>query len=134
MLHTGPPGTDEMELVPKGTNVIVHSFTNHRSERLWGADAGEWKPERWEGYADEHAINFDGPDGPDGWRTTYSARNPQSLRFHPFQRAPRDCFGKNFAQAEMRVVLPVLLANLEFTRANEERGPRQRCRLVCCDM
>ena len=33
----------------------------------------------------------------------FSGKNPQSLRFHPFTRAPRDCFGKNFAQAELRV-------------------------------
>ena len=36
-----------MCLVPKGTNVLVQSFTNHRREDLWGADASEWKPERW---------------------------------------------------------------------------------------
>ena len=53
----------------------------------------------------------------DGWRTTYSARNPQSARFHPFTRAPRQCLGMNFAQAEMRVVIPLLVSRFKFTLA-----------------
>jgi cytochrome P450 len=91
-LTVGPQGSTEKVLVPKGTNVMCHNFSNHRNKELWGEDANEWKPERWEGYGDIDAINFDGPDGEDGWRTAYSARNPQSLRFHPFTRAPRQCF------------------------------------------
>ena len=39
-------------------------------------------------------------------KVIYSGRNPESKRFHPFTRGPRDCFGKNFAQAEMRIIIP----------------------------
>lgn len=108
---------DKKILIPKGTNCIIHNFSNHRNKKLWGNDANEWKPERWTGYGDVNSFNFDGPSGADGWETTYSARNPQSKRFHPFTRAPRQCFGMNFAQLEMRVVLPLLISKFEFTLA-----------------
>ena len=52
----------------------------------------------------------------------YSARNPESPRFHPFTRAPRDCYGKNFAQAEMRVVLLHLMRNFDFELAEPSRS------------
>jgi cytochrome P450 len=104
-------------LLPKGTSVMLHNFSNHRNKILWGNDANEFKPERWEGYGDVNSVNFDDSDGADGWKTVYSARNPQSARFHPFTRAPRQCFGMNFAQLEMRVVLPLLVSAFEFSLA-----------------
>ena len=56
--------TDGIDVhLPAGTNVHLHNFSNHRNCELWGEDANEWKPERWEGYGDIDAINFDGPDG-----------------------------------------------------------------------
>jgi len=118
-LHCGP-GPDDTTVVPKGTNVMVQSFTNHRRVDLWGPDAAEWKPSRWQGFGDVGSYNF--VDGDEDHTTTYSGRNPQSRRFHPFTRAPRDCFGKNFAQAEMRVVLPVLLSKFEFSLAEPTRS------------
>merc|ERR1712137_1160122 len=66
-LHTGPLGTDEQVLVPKGTTLLLQNYTNHRSKGLWGEDADEWKPERWLGYGDVDAINFSSAHGPDGW-------------------------------------------------------------------
>lgn len=117
MLHCGP-GPKDLTLVPKGTNFMLHGFTHHRDKNLWGPDANEWKPERWEGFADVNGVHFQGEIGSQNHHsTTYAARNPESERFHPFSRFPRDCFGKNFAQAEMRVVLPVLLAEMEFRLA-----------------
>ena len=137
VLHCGP-GPDDTCVVPAGTIVLVHNFAQHRNKTLWGEDADEWRVDRWEGFAERGSINFDsggGDDATDGdakdgdhYTTTYSARNPQSIRFHPFTRAPRDCFGKNFAQAEMRVVLPILLSRFEFalaepTKSKVEAGP-----------
>ena len=33
--------------VPKGTVVISANAAVNRSRSIWGADAREWKPERW---------------------------------------------------------------------------------------
>jgi cytochrome P450 len=95
-MHCGP-GPDDLSLVPKGTIVVCPGYAQHRSKRLWGEDADEWKPERWEGFGDKESFGFNEERaGSPRHTATYSALNPQSLRFHPFTRAPRDCFGKNF--------------------------------------
>ena len=33
--------------VPKDTNVYAHVLNLNRDPSIWGADAAEWKPERW---------------------------------------------------------------------------------------
>ena len=33
--------------VQKGTIVLVGIYSSNRSTALWGADAREWRPERW---------------------------------------------------------------------------------------
>jgi hypothetical protein len=34
-------------IVPENTNVYAHIFNFNRDPSVWGADAAEWKPERW---------------------------------------------------------------------------------------
>lgn len=34
-------------LVPKGTEIFLNLRACNMNKALWGADAGEWKPERW---------------------------------------------------------------------------------------
>ena len=59
--------------IKKGTNIMLHNFTNHRSTELWGPDAAEWKPERWtHGFADEGSFNFESSSAP-GERVESSA-------------------------------------------------------------
>ena len=36
-------------VVPQGTNIIIGIMALNRQKSLWGADALEWKPERWLG-------------------------------------------------------------------------------------
>ena len=33
--------------IPKGTNLIIGVHQCNRNPDVWGADAGEWKPDRW---------------------------------------------------------------------------------------
>ena len=33
--------------IPKNTNVFVQIYNLNRDPSIWGADAAEWKPERW---------------------------------------------------------------------------------------
>lgn len=33
--------------VPAGTNIIVGILACNQSQKIWGEDANEWKPERW---------------------------------------------------------------------------------------
>lgn len=34
-------------IVPKGTNILLSILGSNTDPDLWGADASEWKPERW---------------------------------------------------------------------------------------
>lgn len=33
--------------MPAGTHILVGIMACNRSKKIWGDDAGEWKPERW---------------------------------------------------------------------------------------
>lgn len=33
--------------IPKGTNLLLGLAACNKSKKIWGDDAGEWKPERW---------------------------------------------------------------------------------------
>ena len=46
-LGGGPDGKSPL-FVPKGTLLIYHVYSMHRREDLYGEDANEFKPERWE--------------------------------------------------------------------------------------
>lgn len=53
MLPLGKPviGVDGREiseiLIPAGTRITISLLHCNRDPELWGADASEWKPERW---------------------------------------------------------------------------------------
>ena len=38
------------EVVPAGTTVWLSPYLTHRRREVWGADADEYKPERWKGH------------------------------------------------------------------------------------
>mmetsp|Transcript_3323 Transcript_3323/g.8034 ORF Transcript_3323/g.8034 Transcript_3323/m.8034 type:complete len:545 (+) Transcript_3323:2-1636(+) len=106
----GPDG--KQVTLPKGTFVQIANWLRHRNPKLWGADVGEFNPEReWAPEEIWHGCPF-------------SAKNPasESGRFSPFTFPPRDCIGRNFAQMEMRVVLSHLLHNYTFTLAEPTAG------------
>ena len=44
----GPDGTSPI-VVPKGSTVQLGIYLSHRRKDIWGEDAHEFKPERWEG-------------------------------------------------------------------------------------
>jgi cytochrome P450 len=106
----------EKVTIPKGTMFMIPNYCQGRSTQLWGPDANTWCPSKWSGFADDCSINFKNSN------PQFSARNPESPRFHPFTRGPRDCFGKNFAQAEIRMVLSHLLYNYEFSLAEPSKS------------
>ncbi|KAL4965564.1 cytochrome P450 monooxygenase afumB [Aspergillus stella-maris] len=63
-------------LVHKGENVIYSSWASHRSTKTFGADAHEFRPERWE---------------------ARSLRAEPALGYIPFSMGPRVCPGQQYA-------------------------------------
>ncbi|KAH7907651.1 cytochrome P450 [Hygrophoropsis aurantiaca] len=85
--------------VAKGAMITVPMRSINRSEAFWGADAKQFKPERW---LDEAGI-------------TGKAKEVQGHRhLLTFVDGPRTCLGKGFALAETKAVLSVLIRNFAF--------------------
>jgi len=81
--------------VPQGTQVTVNFGAMHRDQDIWGADANDFRPERWEGFEP-------------GWH------------YIPFSAGPRICPGQQLTITETAYVLVRLLR--EF-RDIENRDP-----------
>ncbi|KAI2779263.1 putative benzoate 4-monooxygenase cytochrome P450 [Daldinia loculata] len=67
---------------PPGTVLSVPTYTMHHSREIWGDDADEFRPERWED-------------------TTTRQKNA----FIPFSTGPRACVGRNVAEMEMKMIV-----------------------------
>ncbi|KZS94165.1 cytochrome P450 [Sistotremastrum niveocremeum HHB9708] len=86
-------------VIPVGANINIPVAAINRSERFWGPDAKEFKPERW---IEKDGIPQSGLDL-QGWNHIFS-----------FSNGPRLCLGRNFAIAEIKAVLSVLVRNFAF--------------------
>ncbi|KAL0061277.1 hypothetical protein AAF712_011895 [Marasmius tenuissimus] len=92
--------------VAKGDNISAPISCMNRSELVWGERAKEFIPERW-------LSDANGSAGEDAIPT--SAREIQAYRnIMTFIDGPRTCLGKNFALAEFKSVLSVLIKNYRF--------------------
>ncbi|KAF9877254.1 hypothetical protein CkaCkLH20_05520 [Colletotrichum karsti] len=67
---------------PPGSVLSVPSYTMHHSKEIWGPDADDFRPERWE---------------------SLTAR--QKNAFIPFSYGPRACVGRNVAEMEMKLIV-----------------------------
>jgi len=74
-------------LIPKGSGVIISPYTLHRHPEFWDRP-GEFLPERF--LERDHAA------------------------YYPFGAGPRFCIGHEFALAEARVILPMVLRRFEL--------------------
>ncbi|KAJ5609072.1 Benzoate 4-monooxygenase [Penicillium herquei] len=97
--------------IPEGSNPItiadqtfypgdilsVPSYTIHRSQEIWGKDAEEFVPGRWE---------------------NVTAR--QKAAFIPFSHGPRACVGRNVAEMELLVIVATVFSQFEFQIEQEE--------------
>lgn len=115
MLPTGggPEGTSPI-LVRKGELVVISQYVNSRKKNIYGQDAEEFRPQRWEiGELDNI-----------GWA------------FFPFNGGPRKCLGEDFALMEVSYTIVRLLQTfpvIELPVGEEVEAPgteRQKLTLV----
>ncbi|OMP85179.1 Cytochrome P450 67 [Diplodia seriata] len=95
---TLPDGTH----IPAGVVAAVPTWALQRDARWWGADAGVWRPERWEG------LKTDG----------------EAAAFIPFSRGAGRCPGERLAYVEMRRVVAGVVGRFEV-RLAEGQGVAQ---------
>ncbi|KAL6862627.1 hypothetical protein ACO1O0_002864 [Amphichorda felina] len=84
--RTIPPDSPGVEIhghfFPPGTTLSVPTYSVHHSTEIWGSDAGEFRPERWE-------------------KVTERQKNA----FIPFSHGPRACIGRNVADMELKLIV-----------------------------
>lgn len=76
---------------PQGTVLSVPAYTMHHSKEIWGKDADEFRPERWD---------------------TVTER--QRGAFIPFSYGPRSCVGRNVAEMELALIVSTVFRRYEF--------------------
>ncbi|KAG1742259.1 cytochrome P450 [Suillus paluster] len=108
--------------VAKGSEILISVKAINRSFSIWGPDAKTFKPDRW--------LAEEGISG--------KAKEVQGHRhLLSFLDGPRTCLGKDFAIAEFKMVLLVLVKNFVFemrdgpdTQVEVARGILPRPRIV----
>jgi len=91
----GPDGKSPL-FVAKGTNVAYSTWSMHRRKDYYGADADEFRPERWETLRP-------------GWE------------YLPFNGGPRICLGQQFALLEASYCTIRLMQKFPRIEARDER-------------
>ncbi|KAK4560708.1 hypothetical protein LTR86_005286 [Recurvomyces mirabilis] len=76
---------------PQGVVLSVPAYTMHHSKEIWGQDADEFRPERWEKVTER-----------------------QKSAFIPFSYGPRACVGRNVAEMELSLIVAVVFRRYEF--------------------
>ncbi|GAM90952.1 hypothetical protein ANO11243_089990 [Dothideomycetidae sp. 11243] len=86
------PGIDILgHHFPAGTVLSVPSYTIHHSKEIWGPDADDFRPERWDTVTDA-----------------------QKDAFIPFSVGPRACVGRNVAEMELPLIISTMFHRYEF--------------------
>ena len=86
--------------IPAGTYVGYNAYATGRDSEYWGADADEFRPQRW-------------GEGIEEVGQTYRRANVKGgfIAFHGGRRA---CLGQKFAMFEAKITLTVMLKRLEW--------------------
>jgi cytochrome P450 len=90
-----PDGTK----IPAGSLVMYSPYTINQSETVWGADAADFRPDRF-----------------------LESGEPSAFKFPTFNAGPRTCPGKPFALIQVKLVLAYLLERFDFVDAKGHDG------------
>ncbi|EDN96915.1 hypothetical protein SS1G_01843 [Sclerotinia sclerotiorum 1980 UF-70] len=88
-----PPGGAEVcgRFFPGYTVLSVPAYTIHRSKEIWGSNADDFVPDRWDHLTER-----------------------QKNAFIPFSYGPRSCVGRNVAEMELALIVATTFRRYEF--------------------
>ncbi|KAI9048176.1 hypothetical protein LZ554_007971 [Drepanopeziza brunnea f. sp. 'monogermtubi'] len=87
----GPGVTIHGHHFPAHTVLSVPAYTIHHSKEIWGPDADEFVPDRWNKLTDR-----------------------QKAGFIPFSYGPRSCVGRNVAEMELALIVATTFRRYDF--------------------
>ncbi|EME50316.1 hypothetical protein DOTSEDRAFT_68993 [Dothistroma septosporum NZE10] len=102
MVPPGPGVTVAGRHFPQGVVLSVPAYVMHHSTEIWGPDAEEFRPERWEKLTEK-----------------------QKLAFIPFSYGPRACVGRNVAEMELALIVSTVFRRYEFELYQDELETRE---------
>ncbi|KAG2153235.1 cytochrome P450 [Suillus clintonianus] len=123
--------------IPQGTHIIISILAANRHQEIWGADANDWRPERWlssplAAPSETHGIDtpVGGEDAVSVSRRTAPILGVQDgVRFPgvysnmmTFLGGSRSCIGFKFAEMEIKQVLATLVLRLHFSLPTERNA------------
>lgn len=83
--------TKEGWIIPKGTSLVSHIMMIHRNKKVFGENADEYVPSRWE-----------------------KPTQAQKHSFLPFSAGKQNCVGQSLAKAELHCIVPRILSEVEL--------------------
>jgi cytochrome P450 len=99
--------------LPARTPIFLNIPALHYSKKVWGADADEFRPQRWHPKNTESILEEPG-SGSSG------LRRPVKGAWLPFSDGSRACLGKKFAQVEYCAVAAAVFSKWEVRPTGEE--------------
>ncbi|PSK55745.1 Isotrichodermin C-15 hydroxylase [Elsinoe australis] len=97
------PGVDVLgRHFPAGTVLSVPAYTIHHSKEIWGSDAEDFVPERWEKVTEK-----------------------QKEAFIPFSTGPRACVGRNVAEMELALIISTVFHRYDFELYQDKLETRE---------
>jgi cytochrome P450 len=99
----------------EGSVLYICHYAIQRDERVYGADAAEWRPERWMGDVDTSMEDHQGEKGAAAAAAAAASGIPPSA-WRPFERGPRNCIGQELANLEARVILACVARRYVFEK------------------
>ncbi|KAL1949048.1 hypothetical protein VTO73DRAFT_10854 [Trametes versicolor] len=124
--------------VPAGTNVLISILGANRNRDVWGADADEWRPERWltaSGARIGADKNVDAEFGDESHAGAEAVPGSVEGAKYPgvyggmmtFLGGSRACIGFKFAEMEIKQILSTLVLNMHFAlpSAVDENGVKK---------
>eukprot|EP01006_Ploeotia_vitrea_P031118 TRINITY_DN63426_c0_g1_i1.p1 TRINITY_DN63426_c0_g1~~TRINITY_DN63426_c0_g1_i1.p1 ORF type:complete len:509 (-),score=51.75 TRINITY_DN63426_c0_g1_i1:84-1610(-) len=109
--------------VPAGTMIMLNPSPYHKSTDIWGDDASQWNPERWDRAAQKEAKTEASQNQKHSEYQLDPSFQSSPFLVMPFSKGPRMCLGARLSECEMAAICTRLVQDYEFRLADDSPTP-----------